>query len=242
MTNSDKARIVAIHQPNFLPWLGYFDKIARADVFILMDNVQFPKTGGTWTNRVQILLSGRPDWLTAPVERSFHGVREIREIQIDDAISWRDKALRSIQMSYARAPYFDTVFPLLRELLLEPVQSLSALNVLGIRAIAGRLGLDCGKLVLGSTLDAAGASTDLLISMVRAVGGTAYLCGGGAGGYQEDDKFAAAGIALVYQSFQHPVYEQRKAGDFVPGLSIVDALMYRGFGGTASLLGIRDGA
>ena len=73
--------IVAIHQPNFFPWLGFFDKIARADVFCLLDNVQFPKTGGTWINRVQLWINGKAAWATAPVDRSYSGVRRIREMQ-----------------------------------------------------------------------------------------------------------------------------------------------------------------
>src|ERR1041385_6733376 len=75
MSGLEARKLVAIHQPNFFPWLGYFNKIARADIFIVLDNVQFSKTGGTWSNRVRLLLEGWPMWATLPVERSFHGVR-----------------------------------------------------------------------------------------------------------------------------------------------------------------------
>ena len=85
--------LVAIHQPNFLPWLGYFDKLARADVFVLLDDAQFPKKGGTWVNRARLLVSGRPDWVTVPVDRSYHGTRTIIEMQIDDARPWRRKLI-----------------------------------------------------------------------------------------------------------------------------------------------------
>ena len=73
-------RVVAIHQPNFFPWLGYFDKIARSDVFIFLDDVQFPKTGGVWSNRVKILIGGEARWSTAPIDRSFTGTRKICEM------------------------------------------------------------------------------------------------------------------------------------------------------------------
>jgi hypothetical protein len=82
-------RLVAIHQPNFFPWLGYFDKLARADVFILLDDAQYPKTGGTWSNRVQLLINEKPAWVTVPVVRSYHGVRQIREMRIDEQRPWR---------------------------------------------------------------------------------------------------------------------------------------------------------
>ena len=84
-------RIVAIHQPNFFPWLGYFDKIARANVFVILDSVQFPKKQGNWMNRVRVLVHGKPHWLTVPVDRTFHGVRSVREMQIASDSPWRDR-------------------------------------------------------------------------------------------------------------------------------------------------------
>ena len=73
-------KVVAIHQPNFFPWLGYFDKIRRSDIFILLDDVQFSKTGGVWSNRVKVLINGEGRWLTAPVERNFHGTRNVNQM------------------------------------------------------------------------------------------------------------------------------------------------------------------
>lgn len=229
--------LVAIHQPNFLPWLGYFDKLARCDVFIAMDNAQFPKTGGgTWSNRVRLIVNGRAAWATVPIVRAYHGVLPIAEMAISDATPWRKKMLATIRTSYLHAPYFDDVYPLIDDLLTRPTTSLSELNLAGIRALAARVDLDPGKIVLGSGLDATGKATDLLISMVKAVGGTAYLSGDGAAGYQEDEKFAAAGLGLEFQRFEHPTYPQRNTVDFVPGLSTVDALMNLGFDGVARLL------
>ena len=236
-------RMVAIHQPNFLPWLGWFDKLARADVMVLMDNAQFPKTGGTWVNRVRMLVGGAPAWVTVPVVRAYHGVRRIDEMQIDDGGRWRDKLLRTLQASYGRAPHFSEVFPLLSEWIGNPTTSLADFNTAAIRGVAELLGLDTGRLVRGSTLEAEGNATELLIAMTRAAGGTAYLCGGGADGYQENDRFAAAGVGLVYQGFVPAPYPQGKTAEFVPGLSVVDALMWCGPAGTRALLhGGRRGA
>jgi hypothetical protein len=102
--------------------------------------------------------------------------------------------------------------------------------------LAGMLRFDTSKLILGSTLNAKGSSTDLLISMVKSVGGTGYLCGGGASGYQEDEKFSLEGLTLKYQDFSHPVYLQFNTSEFVPGLSIIDALMNCGPEGTRALI------
>lgn len=229
-------KVVAIHQPNFFPWLGYFDKIARADVFIFLDNVQFPKTGGTWINRAQLVVDGRAEWVTVPIVRAYHGTRTVREMEIDNNSPWRPKLLKTIQMNYARAPFFAAVFPFLAEHVENPTQSLSQYNTAAIRALAAVLRLDQSKFVLGSTLSVEGSSTHLLIAMTQAVGGTAYLCGGGAAGYQRDDEFRAAGIDLIYQDFKHPLYPQVSTAEFVPGLSVIDALMNCGLPGTQALI------
>ena len=90
-------KVVAIHQPTFFPWLGYFNKIARCDQFVVLDSVQFPKKGGTWSNRVKLLLNGQAGWVTMPVERNYHGVRSYAEMCIDNGTPWRDKLVQTIR-------------------------------------------------------------------------------------------------------------------------------------------------
>jgi hypothetical protein len=231
-----EGRLVAIHQPNFLPWLGFFDKVRRADVFIVMDNVQFSKTGGTWTNRVQWLVAGAPSWATMPIVRAYSGTRKIAEMEIDNSSPWRDKLRKTLDLNYRRASHFNDVFPLFSGLLKNPTDKVVDFNLGAIKSVLGALNLNDSKLVLGSTLPVAGHSTELLIAMVRAVGGTAYLVGGGAAGYQDDWMFEAAGLAIVAQNFQHPRYSQVGSREFVPGLSIVDVLMNIGCEATRSWL------
>ena len=221
--------IVAIHQPNFFPWLGYFNKIARSDLFIVLDNVQFPKTGGTWMNRVRLLVDGKPKWVTMPLCRTYQGVRIIRDVEIDNQLPWRARLLNTLRQYYSRAPYYQTVFSFLETVINNATERLTDFNLKALRALSRPLGMDPGKWILGTSLSVEGSATELLITMVKAVGGNAYLCGGGADGYQEDRKFSSSGIGLVYQGFEHPVYSQQGKRDFVPGLSIIDALMHCGF-------------
>jgi hypothetical protein len=229
--------LVAIHQPNFFPWLGYFDKLARCDAFVLLDNVQFPRSSrGTYVNRVRVLVNDSPRWLTVPVARKQEGTPEIRDIRISESEPWRERLQKTIHHSYRRAPHFDEVFPRIEELIGNPAERIADYNETVIRSLAADLGIDASKVVLGSSLDVEGSATDLLISITRAVGGTAYLSGGGAGGYQEDERFEQAGLELTYQDFQHPDYPQL-VEPAVPGLSVIDALMSCGFEGTAALLG-----
>jgi hypothetical protein len=242
MAEARRQTVVAIHQPNFFPWLGYFDKIARADVFVVLDDVQFAKSGaGTWSNRVRLLIGGQPTWITMPIRRDYHGVRAVSEMAIDNRQPWRDKLSKTIKMNYARAAFFSEAFPLIERLCSNPTESLADFNTSAIRAICDAVGLDSSRLVLSSSLGITETATDRLIALVKAVGGTTYLAGGGAGGYQEDEKFEAAGLQLAFQSFQHPQYPQRGDCDFVPGLSCLDALLECGFEGTAALLAKRGG-
>jgi hypothetical protein len=228
--------LVAIHQPNFLPWLGYFDKIRRADVFVVLDSVQLPKTGGTWANRVKLLVSGAPAWVTVPIVRDYHGTRTVADTEIDNRAPWRSKVLKTIELNYRRAPKFDAVFPWLADLVADSAGKIAEYNLNAIRAITKVLHIDSTKLVMASGTGVDGQATELLISMVRAVGGDAYLAGGGATGYQDDAMFSHAGLELQHQDFHHPVYRQFNSAEFVPGLSIVDALMNCGFEGTSELL------
>jgi len=229
--------LVAIHQPNFFPWLGYFDKIRRADVFILLDDVQYQKTGGTWTNRVKVLINGEGRWLTAPVDRGFHGTRAINEMAFSDKEGWRDKVVKTIFTAYRRAPHFDEAMPVLEPLIRNPVDNVAEYNILAIETLATALGLPRGRLVRSSSLPTESAATQRLIDLTKRVGGWSYLCGGGAGGYQEDAAFSGAGLSLTYQDFAPTPYPQHGAGVFVPGLSIIDAAMNLGWSGVAGLLG-----
>lgn len=232
-------RQCAIHQPNFFPWLGYFDKIIRSDVFVLLDDVQYQKTGGNWTNRVQMMISRQPKWVTAPVDRSYSGVRQIREMRFSPVeLGWREKMARAIEVSYARAPCFKESYALISPLLMNPEDSLGLYNIHAVQGLCEVIGIDPGKLVPSSRFGYGTTATELLIDLVKGVGADAYLCGGGAGGYQDDEKFATAGVELIYQNFRHPEYRQSGAAAFVPGMSIIDALMETGVDGTRRLLGL----
>ena len=229
-------RSVAIHQPNFFPWLGYFDKIARADAFVYLDDVQFPKTGGTWSNRVKLLIGGQPRWVTAAIDRNYHGTRTIREMRFLAENPWREKLLKSLEVNYCHHQFFNETLDLVEPLLLNPEVSIAEYNIQGVAAIVERLGLNKKKLLRSSSLLTEGDSNELLCSITGTLGGDVYMCGGGADGYQDEVIFYKHGIKLKHQSFVHPVYSQRGRADFVPGLSIVDAAMNLGWDGVGQLL------
>lgn len=220
---------VSIHQPNYLPWLGFFDKIRRSDVFIFMDNIQYTK--GSWINRVKVKTTHGTKWLSVPVK--VKGKQIIAEIKISKDIDWQRKHLGTLSHS-ARADFFNEYYPLLKTIINKNWAFLTDMNVNLIKEITKILSLDV-KFIKGTDINAKGKKTDLLIDMVRKVGGDTYLYGSGGLEYQENEKFEKAGIELIYQDFKHPIYKQL-FGEFSEGLSIVDALFNIGAGKLIELL------
>ncbi|MBA3593214.1 MAG: WbqC family protein [Polaromonas sp.] len=221
-------RLVAIHQPNFFPWLGYFDKIARSDIFVFLDDVQFPKTGGSWSNRVRIIVGGADSWASAAIDRDYHGTRDINQMNFLTTHPWRLKIFRSLESSYRKHPHYKSTMDVVEPLLKNAEANVAAYNIHAVTVLAQHLGLDATKMRRSSDLRGTGRSNELLCSLTHAVGGAAYMCGGGADGYQDESVFKESGIQLVRQEFVHPVYSQAGVNEFVPGLSIVDALMNHG--------------
>lgn len=227
--------IVAIHQPNFFPWLGYFDKINRSDIFVFLDDVQFPKKGGSWTNRVKLISGNEPRWITATLDRNYHGVRNINEMLYKENEPWREKALNTIFLNYKRAPFFEENFPFFEKLINNKNNCISEYNTHSILAINEKLGIPSGKIYTSSNLPHIGSSNELLISLIKILGGKTYMCGGGADGYQDEVLFNEAGIELKFQNYMHPEYNQQGSDEFQPGLSIIDAVMNLGWDGTRQL-------
>jgi hypothetical protein len=230
--------LVAVHQPNFFPWLGYFDKLARADVFILQDDVQFARRhggGGNWVNRVRILVAGAAAWITIPVRREKGPLQTIAELEIANQMPWRSQLLRKLKAQYGLAPHFADAMELLAPTIEFSTDSLSEFNVHAISSLATSLDVMPRRIVRQSALGVKGHATSLLVDLVKAVGGTAYLTGDGADGYLEPQKFGEARLRLEFQHFRHPEYPQI-AEAFVPGLSVIDALMHCGVNGVRDIL------
>jgi hypothetical protein len=229
--------VVGCHQPNFLPWLGFFAKIARSDVFFLLDDVQFTQGANkhNWTSRVRIGTANGPHWLSLPVRRSGVGRQLIVDLQTDEASRWLPKMLRTLESSYRKAPYADDCLPQIIRSLSEHQGSVCETNLRLIRVICAILDLKT-KLMCSSERPVSGAATERLVNLTLSEGGTTYLSGGGADDYQAIGQFEQAGINVRKLGFQPQPYPQRRGLEFVPGLSIIDALCYLGIEGTLKLV------
>jgi hypothetical protein len=215
--------IVAVHQPQYLPWLGYFDKMVKADVFCYLDNVQYKKN--EWQNRNRIKTAGGWQWLTVPVTYRFP--QKINRVGIDRTTPWPKKHLQAMTTSYRRAPFYDEYMRLFEAVLKEDWGYLSALNVALAEALRRALGIGT-KTVIASELTALREDpTDRLIDICRCFGADTYLAGQGGADYMDVSRFNDSGIRVKFQAFAHPVYPQLY-GDFVSHLSVIDLLFNRG--------------
>jgi len=209
---------VAIHQPNFLPWLGYFYKMAKSDVFVILDNVQYEKNG--LTNRTKIKTTQGERWLTLPVSQKFP--RMIKKIELVNFENEKKKILKTIELNYKKAKYFDYLFPELKKILEKEWRYLADLNIELIKLLEEKLKIKT-KLEIASSYDFQGESDDLLISICKKFNAESYLSGRGGSKYQDENKFKKANIKLEYTDFICLPYPQLW-GDFIPGLSIIDLL------------------
>ena len=208
---------VAIHQPNYLPYLGFFQKMSLVDIFVILDNVPF--SNDSVTHRVRIRNKNDWVWLTIPIEHEYH-FKTIKDIRLPPNNNWREKHKQTITSNYSRCKCFDNQF--IDEYYSTTFSGLCEFNEFGIQYIRNRLGVRA-DIVRASELgiDCKVKSTDLLIEITKAVGGDTYISGSGGSKYIEHEKFSANGIALDYYSFKPVTYPQRWCG-FVPYLSAID--------------------
>jgi hypothetical protein len=213
--------IVSIHQPAYLPWLGYFDRIAKSDAFIFLDNVQFERN--SFINRNRIKTANGPIWLTVPVRLDAHFDKTIVEIEIDDGQDWRRKHLRSIEQSYAKTQDFAQKFDRLAAIYRNRTNKLAELCRDHLDFWLGELGITT-RIVRASQLPVAGRKSTLVLDLCKHLGATKYLSGPLGRGYLEEGEFSKAGIDIEYHEFVHPVYSQIN-GEFVSAMAVVDYWM-----------------
>jgi hypothetical protein len=230
-TSADAPRLVAVHQPHYLPWLRYVEKIARADVFIVLDTISYSKNG--WQNRNRIKTDGGSALLTVPVEVSLGDTLD--QARICNRTPWQRKHWQTISQHYRNAPYFDRYAPLLEPVYGRTWERLADLNRHMLGLFLGALGITT-TVQYASEMDAPGTATERLVNLVRAVGGTSYYSGAYAlDAYLDPALFREAGIGLLLQHWTAPVYPQLH-GAFVPDLSVLDLLMNVGPGSRDVLL------
>ncbi|NOT24849.1 MAG: WbqC family protein [Acidobacteria bacterium] len=212
---------IVVLQPGYLPWLGFFDQLHRADVFVYYDDVQYDKNG--WRNRNRIKTQSGPLWLTVPVLHSGTGFAKILDVEIDRRTPWARKHLASVRQAYARAPFVDRYLPELETLLQREWTHLVDLDLACVDLMARWLHLQ-PRIERSSRLGINGDRSERLVNICRHFGATTYVSGDAAQTYLDVELFARHGIAVEWQRYTHPVYPQQH-GAFVPYLSALDLLL-----------------
>lgn len=216
--------MASIHQPQYLPWLGYIDKIDRADVFIILDNVQYKKN--EWQNRNRIKTAQGWQWITVPVHYNFP--ERINEVRINNKVDWRRKHIMAIETNYRKALYFSEYFPYLEDIYRKEWERLVDINNSLIRTLADLFGIK-KRILIASELKTRDdpvhriLRNGRLIDLCKTVGAETYLSGKEGPKYMDMGDYDEAGIKVVVQDFRHPIYPQLY-GDFEPSLSAIDLL------------------
>lgn len=224
---------VGILQPSYLPWLGYLEQIARCDVFVLYDDVQYDKGG--WRNRNRIKTPNGPLWLTVPVLLKGEGFPLIRDVHINTSQPWAKTHLKTLAQYYNKAPFFREYFAELETLLMEGNNKLADLDREVLAWMCSKFAI-ATPLAWSSELDVQGDRIDRLIAIVRHYGGDIFYEGAAGRDYIPVERFEDQGVRVEFQNYQHPVYPQLH-GPFVSHLSAIDLLFNHGPSSRGILLG-----
>lgn len=217
---------VVVLQPQFLPWVGFFEQIILSDVFVFYDDVQFPQ-GRSFTNRVQIKTrNGSIKWLTVPTKHE--GKKNINETLLDNTQNWKEKHLNLIRENYKNAKYFKNLMKLLEEIYSIPSNNLSELNTKAIIIICDYLDIK-SEFIKSSELSIKGKSTERLVDIVAHLNGSHYITGHGALNYLNFESFEQQGITVEVMKYNCRQYHQM-AGEFTPYVSIIDGIANEGKG------------
>jgi hypothetical protein len=232
--------LVTIHQPDLMPWLGFFNKINNSDIWVILDHVKNnPRDSAFWGRRVKIMQNGEGKWLSFPLKSPAQsGLIGISINEMEYNINEQKiylKSLQIIELNYKNAPFFNEIYPIVKSFIISNEINMAKRNLNFIFQIMDLLDIK-KNIVYSSDLNCKLNSTELLIEIINKINGKEYLCGGGANGYQNNNLFLNAGINIKYNNFIHPVYNQLGSSQFISGLSILDVIMNIGIVATKKLL------
>lgn len=215
----------AIHQPHYFPWLGYFDKMAKADAFVLLDEVQLEKNSLMLKNRV-LDKNGGIKYITISAETKGYLDKQYRQITTKDIESWTSRQMNALRDYYRKAAYSAEIFSLLEEFFKNDFLTVCEWTCSSIEWTRALLDVKT-PLFYQSEIeyDRECKRSDLVYALCKAVGASTYFSGRGASmNYLNREKFFEKSVNIIFQDFQHPVYPQCNSETFIPGISILDML------------------
>ena len=220
--------ILSDHQPQYIPWLGYFDKIDKSDCFVFLDQVQYKPR--EYQNRNRIRTKNGWLWLTVPVKSKGLGRQRICDVKVENDTNWRRKHWESLKSCYNKAPFFKEYYRFFEAVYSAKWEQLIELNIHIIKYLLKELNIEI-PLYYESEIGTCSKATDRIIEICRKVKANTYLSGTGGKSYLEEAKFAQAGIKLDYQDYHHLPYHQpctHRVSPFLPNMSAIDLLFNEG--------------
>lgn len=214
---------ISVHQPNYLPWIGYFDKLDQLHSFVILDKVDRPHRGVF--NRNYILTPKGKLLLTVPIQKDE---LQIYKIKIDNSSKWKAKHWGAIEANYKKTPYWTLYSDRFKEIYNREWGILCELNIHMIKLFCEILKIDVKFYRESEFNEDFGTSSERIANIVQKLNGDIYISGGGARAYNNPDDFNSRGIKLLYQNFHHPHYEQKWGKEFTPNLSIIDLIFNHG--------------
>ena len=216
--------ILTAHQPLFLPYLGHFEKIGSSDVFVYMDTLNYSKWNWYSRNKIRVGYGEGWIWLVVPVLTNGKHNQKINEVEIDNSQKWKKKHLKSIEMSYSKAPYYKNYIEFFKETYSKEWKYLSDLNEHFLKFFIKELGINV-KFIKASDLefDLDGVKSDRVLDLCKKMKCDTFIFGKDGKLYAKIDDFNKSNIKIVFQDYKHPEYQQIH-GNFIPYMSIIDLL------------------
>ena len=219
---------IAIHQPDFLPWLGFFNKVIHSDLFVIGDHVQFRNRG--FQNRNRIKTAQGPKWLTVPIIHDWgQSINKIRILNREqNGYVWDDLHLLTLKINYAKAPFYDKYIGIYEKIFKKRMEYLAECNVEILKATFEILGID-KQIVMTSDWNLQQKKTDLVVEVCQKVGADTYISGLGGANYLDKQILVNNKIKLLYNIYEHPTYNQQFANlGFIPNMCILDLIFNHG--------------
>ncbi|HBV84730.1 MAG TPA: hypothetical protein DEB74_18405 [Lachnospiraceae bacterium] len=227
-------KIVVIHQPDFIPYLGFFDRLLKADIYVVLDNVQYVRhTSRSWTSRDKIKTKNGEKWITISTQKAPMDT-SINQILLSKENNWRENNINLIRENYKKSPYFYEIMPYIEKLYHYDCNKMIDFNLQSIRILMMLFDIHI-EMVLASSLNPEGKNNNLIIDIINKLKCNKYLSGIGAKDYFIPELYEKAGIQVIWQDFKHPIYQQQYEG-FISHLSSIDLLFNCGIEESRNIL------
>jgi len=213
--------ILTAHQPSYLPWLGLFSKMAKSDIFVYFDIVSYSKWD--WSSRNKIRNPHGWMWLTVPVLTGNKNNQIFTEVKIDNTQQWARKHWKGINMSYSRTPYFSLYENFFRDVYDSEWNYLSDLDEHITKFLIESLGIKIKFIKASTSLQLKGHKSSLVLDMCKKMNANTFIFGGEGKTYAQVEDFESAGVNVIFQEYEYPVYPQIH-GEFIPNMSVIDLL------------------